>query len=446
MKQSQLFTKTSKQAPKDETSLNAQLLIRAGFVNKEFAGVYSILPLGLRVINKISNIIREEMNSTGAVEIQSSALQKKEIWEKTNRWNDELVDNWFKTKLKNDTELGLAFTHEEPISNLMTNFISSYKDLPVYVYDIRTVFRNEKRAKSGVMRGREFFWKALYSFSKNEEEHNKYYEKMKTVYEDIFKKVGLGDETFLTFASGGTFSKYSHEFQTISEAGEDTIYIDEEKNIAVNKEVYNEEVLKDLGLEKNNLIEKKAIEVGNIFSLGYKFSEPFGLKYKDEQSKDQLVYMGCYGIGISRLMGVIVELNNDENGIIWPETVAPFKVHLLSLGENEKAEEIYNELTKNNIETLYDDREVSAGEKFADSDLIGIPYRLVISKKSLEKGGVEIKKRSEKENRIIKIEDILTTPHLPSFANLSTFHKGRPELSKARHDFLPPPPCRFPEQ
>lgn len=407
MKQSQLFTKTQKNAPKDEVSLNAQLLIRAGFINKEMAGVYSILPLGLKVINKISNIVRDEMNKTGGFEMQSTALQKKEVWEKTNRWDDKIVDNWFKTSLKNGTELGLGFTHEEPMSNLMTNFISSYKDLPIYAYDIRTVFRNEARAKSGIMRGREFFWKALYSFSKNEAEHNEYYEKAKIAYKNIFDRVGLGNKTFLTFASGGTFSKYSHEFQTISEAGEDTIYIDEEKNIAVNKEVYTEEVLNDLGLEKNKLIEKKAIEVGNIFSLGYKFSEPFNLKYKDENSNEQLVYMGSYGMGISRLMGTVVELNNDERGIIWPEAVAPFQIHLLNLGENEKAQNIYDDLVKSGVEVLYDDREISAGAKFADSDLIGIPTRLVISKKSLENGGVEIKKRNEKESKIIKIENII---------------------------------------
>ncbi|MFZ2975637.1 MAG: aminoacyl--tRNA ligase-related protein [Candidatus Moraniibacteriota bacterium] len=419
MKQSQLFTKTQKNAPKDEVSLNAQLLIRAGFINKEMAGIYSILPLGLKVINKISAIVRDEMNKTGGVEIQSTALQKKEVWEKTNRWDDKIVDNWFKTTLKNGTELGLGFTHEEPMSNLMTNFISSYKDLPIYAYDIRTVFRNEARAKSGIMRGREFFWKALYSFSRNEEEHNTYYEKAKIAYKNIFNRVGLGNRTFLTFASGGTFSKYSHEFQTISEAGEDIIYIDEEKNIAINKEVFNDEVLKDLDLNKNKLIEKKAIEVGNIFSLGYKFSEPFNLKYKDENSNEQLVYMGSYGIGISRLMGTIVETNNDEKGIIWPEAVAPFKVHLISLSQNEQAQEIYDNLSKSGIEVLYDDRETSAGEKFADSDLIGIPYRIVISKKTLEYGGpasnasrsdagwVEIKKRAGKESRIVKIEDII---------------------------------------
>jgi prolyl-tRNA synthetase len=408
MKQSQLFTKTQKNAPKDEVSLNAQLLIRAGFIHKEMAGVYTILPLGLRILNKIANIVRDEMNDTGGVEIQSAALQKKETWEKSGRWNDEVVDNWFKTRLKTDTELGLAFTHEEPLANMMKSFIASYKDLPVYIYDIRSVFRNETRAKSGIMRGREFFWKALYSFSKDESEHNEYYEKSKVAYKNIFNKIGLGGETYLTFASGGSFSKYSHEFQTICEAGEDIVYIDEEKKIAVNREVYTEEVLNDIGLNKEKMVEKKAIEVGNIFSLGHKFSEPFGLKYKDESGQDQLVFMGSYGIGISRLMGVIVELNNDENGILWPESVAPFKVYLISLGKNEEAEKIYKNLEKNNIEVLFDDREdTSAGAKFADADLIGIPYRVVVSEKSLAGGGVEVKKRNEKESEIVEVEKLI---------------------------------------
>ena len=408
MKQSHLFTKTRKEAPKDEESLNAQLLIRAGFIYKEMAGVYAFLPLGLRVINKIAGIVREEMNKTGGVEVQSTALQKKEVWEKTGRWSDERVDNWFKTKLKNGSEVSLAFTHEEPMSNLMTGFISSHKDLPVYAYDIRTVFRNEARAKSGIMRGREFLWKALYSFSKDEAEHDEYYEKAKVAYKNVFDRVGLGERTFMTFASGGTFSKYSHEFQTLSEAGEDTIYVDREKGIAVNKEVYTDEVLHDLGLQREKLEEKKAIEVGNIFSLGYKFSEPFGLKYKNEKGEDALVYMGSYGIGISRLMGTIAECYNDERGLVWPESVAPFAVHLVSLGQNEEAEKLYSELTAKGIEVLFDDREASAGEKFADSDLIGIPYRIVISKKSLEAGGVEVKKRDEKESKVVSKEEALT--------------------------------------
>lgn len=406
MKQSKLFTKTKKEAPKDEVSVNAQLLIRAGFVHKEMAGVYTYLPLGLRVINKIANIVREEMNKTGGVELQSTALQKKEIWEKSGRWSDNVVDNWFKTKLKNGTELSLAFTHEEPMSNLMTGYISSHKDLPVYVYDIRTVFRNEARAKSGVMRGREFFWKALYSFSKDEQQHNQYYEKAKVAYKNVFDRVGLGDRTFMTFASGGSFSKYSHEYQTISEAGEDIIYVDEEKKIAVNKEVFNDEVLKDLGLEKDKLVEKKAVEVGNIFSLGYRFSEPLGLKYKNEKGEDNFVFMGCYGIGISRLMGTIVEENHDKKGIVWPESVAPFAVHLISLSQNDEAEKIYTMLNDAGIEVLYDDREASAGEKFADSDLIGIPNRIVVSKKSLENGGVEFKRRDSQESEIVKVEEL----------------------------------------
>ena len=418
MKQSKLFTKTQKFVPKDEVSKNAQLLIRAGFVYKEMAGVYSIIPLGLKVLNKISDIVRDEINKTGGVEMQSAALQKQEVWEKTDRSIDELVEIWFKTKLKNGSELGLGFTHEEPMSDLMTNFVSSHKDLPAYVYDIRTVFRNEARAKSGIMRGREFFWKALYSFSKNEEEHNEYYEKAKIAYKNVFERVGLGNETFMTFASGGTFSKYSHEFQTVSEAGEDTIYIDEKKKIAVNKEVYTEEVLKDLDLDKDKLVEKKAIEVGNIFSLGHKFSEPFGLKYKDEKGKEQTVFMGSYGLGISRLMGTIVELNNDDKGIIWPENVAPFKVHLISINQDKEAEKIYKDLQKGGIEVLYDDRDVRPGEKFADSDLIGIPWRVVVSERTLKVGGlpadatalqagVEVKKRDSEKSEILNFKDLI---------------------------------------
>ncbi len=270
MKQSRLFSKTRKEAPADEVSKNAQLLIRAGYIYKEMAGVYTLLPLGLRTVAKIAQIIRDEMNGLGAFEMQSSALQTKEVWEKT-RWSDEVVDNWFKTKLKNDTELGLAFTHEEPFTAMMRNYLSSYKDLPVYVYDIKTIFRNEARAKSGLMRGREFFWKALYSFSKNKEEHDIFYEKITQSYLRIFNKVGLGDTTYLTFASGGTFAKYSHEFQTICDAGEDTVYVHEGRRLAVNKEVYIDEVLQDLNINSADLYELKVIQVGNIFCLGSKF-------------------------------------------------------------------------------------------------------------------------------------------------------------------------------
>jgi prolyl-tRNA synthetase len=412
MRQSHLFTKTKKESPSDEVSLNAELLIKAGFINKEMAGVYSYLPLGLRVIKKIENIIREEMNAIGGQEMKTSIFQNKETWEKSGRWSDDVVDNWFKTKLKNGGEVGLSFTNEEAHANILKQYINSYKDLPVYPYDFKDIFRNETRSKSGILRGREFYWKALYSFSKDEEEHNVFYEKAKLAYKNIFQRAGIGHLTYLTFASGGTFSKFSHEFQTLTGAGEDTIYIDENKGIAINQEVYNDEVMESLELKKEELVEKRGIEVGNIFSLGTKFSEPFDLKYKNQNGEEKLVIMGSYGIGLGRLMGTIVEVLSDDKGIIWPETVSPFKVHLLVLGNDEKileeANNLYENLLLKDVEVLFDDRvDVSAGEKFADSDLIGIPYRIVISKRSLADGGYEIKKRIEDKGVIVKGEDLL---------------------------------------
>ena len=407
MKQSKLFTKTSKTFPKDEVSKNAQLLIRAGFINKEMAGVYSFLPLGLRVLNKISDIVRDEMNKVGGQEVYMTVLQSPEAWQKSGRWSDEVVDNWFKTQLKNGSEVGLGFTHEEALTALLKRFVSSYKDLPFYPYQIQEKFRNETRAKSGIMRGREFFMKDLYSFSRSKKEHDEFYEKIKQSYLNVFTRVGLRDRTYITFASGGTFSKYSHEFQTVTEAGEDIIYIDKEKNIAINQEVYIDEVIKDLGLDKEKMIKAKAVEVGNIFSLGYKFSEALNLTYKDEAGKEELVYMGSYGIGPSRLMGAVAEILSDEKGMVWPESIAPFRVHLISLNKDEETEKIYDEFVGAGIEVLFDDRDVRAGEKFADSDLIGIPYRVVVSEKSLSQGGLEIKKRNQAESEIIAKEKIL---------------------------------------
>ncbi len=410
MKQSHLFTKTSKESPKDEVSVNAQLLIRAGFINKEMAGVYSYLPLGLKTLNNISDIIRDEMNKAGGQEIFMTVLQDKDTWEKTNRWSDDVVDNWFKTKLKNGKELGLGFTHEEAIAKIMKNYVSSYKDLPFCAYQIQTKFRNEARAKAGLMRGREFFMKDLYSFSKNKEEHEQFYEKMKDVYMQVFERLGMGDKTYITVSSGGSFSKYSYEFQTISEAGEDVIYIDEERKIAVNKDDYNEEVIKDFDFESDfsKLRQEKSIEVGDIYSLGDKYSKAFNLVYRDEKGEEEFVYMGSYGMSPSRLMGAIVELNHDDRGIIWPEEVSPFKIHLISLGKNEESEEIYKELRKNKLEVLYDDREdVGAGVKFADSDLIGCPIRLVVSEKTLKEKSVEVKRRNEKEFKLVAIDKII---------------------------------------
>ena len=410
MKQSYLFTKTRKEAPKDEISRNAKLLIQAGFVNKELAGAYAYLPLGIRVINKINNIIREEMDTIGGQELIMTALQEKEIWKKTGRWDDNVVDNWFKTLLKNGNKLGLGFTHEEPLTRLMKNHINSYKDLPIYVYQIQTKFRNEDRAKSGLMRGREFLMKDLYSFSKNKEEHEKFYEKMKDVYMKVFDRLGMGNMTYITISSGGSFSKYSYEFQTLSDSGEDIIYIiDEEKKIAINKDDFNDGIIKDFGLKlnKDKLIEKKSIEVGDIYTLGSKYSKALNLTYKNKEGKDEFVFMGSYGMSPARLMGAIVELNNDDKGIIWPESVSPFDVHLISLGKDEEAGLVYKKLKENNITVLFDDRDLNAGEKFADADLIGINKRLIISNKSLLAGGYEISNRFDKKSEIITKKELI---------------------------------------
>jgi prolyl-tRNA synthetase len=412
MRQSQLFTKTRKEAPKDEVAKNAELLIRAGYIHKEMAGVYAFLPLGLRVMNNIEGIIREEMNAIGGQELSMTALQNKDVWEKTGRWSDVVVDNWFKTKLKNEAEVGLAFTHEEPLTAIMAEYISSYRDLPQYAYQFQTKFRNESRAKSGIMRGREFLMKDLYSFSADAASHEAFYEKVSQAYTAIFKRVGIGHITYKTFASGGTFSKFSHEFQTVTEAGEDILYVAENKGIAINKEVYNDDTKKYLGVDADDFVEMKAVEVGNIFTLGTKFSEPLGLKYLNEKGEAQPVFMGSYGIGVSRLMGTIVEVLSDEKGIVWPASVAPFAVHLVLLaGKDGNAAEaagaLYNKLGSVGIEVLFDDRDLRPGEKFADSDLIGIPVRVVVSDKTLAGGALEVKDRKTGDVSMMAEADLL---------------------------------------
>ena len=412
MRQSQLFTKTRKEAPADEVAKNAQLLIRAGYVFKEMAGVYSYLPLGHRVLTKSVQIIREEMNREGGQEIVMTALQDSELWEKTDRWDDNKVDNWFKTELKNGTVLGLGITHEEPLTRIMKDHISSYRDLPRYAYQFQNKFRNETRAKSGIMRGREFMMKDLYDFSKDEAEHNEFYARMREAYKRVFERVGIGHLTYATYASGGIFSEFSEEFQTVSDAGEDLIYIDEVSRIALNKEVYTDEVIAKLGLVKENLVEKKSIESGNIFHLGTKFSEPLGLTYKNEAGEDTPVHMGSYGLGPTRLMGTLVEVLGDDKGLVWPEAVAPFKVHLVGLnledGEiKDWADGIYLSLKEAGVEALYDDRiEARAGEKFSDSDLLGMPYRVVVSKKGKENGQFEVVTRATGEVRQLSEEEL----------------------------------------
>jgi prolyl-tRNA synthetase len=394
MRQSELFTKTRKTAPKDEVAKNAQLLIRAGFIHKEMAGVYSYLPLGLRVLENIKRVVREEMNKIGGQEIIMTALQRKELWETTDRWDDAKVDVWFKSELKSGGEVGFGWSHEEPITDMMKQFVASYRDLPAYVYQFQTKLRNELRAKSGIMRGKEFVMKDMYSYSSSEVTHKEFYDKATAAYLRVFDRLSLGDRTFLTFASGGAFTQFSHEFQTISDAGEDTVYLHRAKKVAINKEVLTDEVMEQLGVARDELEEVKAIEVGNIFSFGDVKSKQLGLMFKSETGKETPVILGSYGIGITRLMGTIVEVLSDAKGIVWPEEIAPFQVHLVSITSGnedvvKEADRMYELLKENNIDVLYDDRDARAGEKFADSDLIGIPVRLVVSEKTMSQGGIE---------------------------------------------------------
>jgi prolyl-tRNA synthetase len=410
MRLTELFTKTSKSAPSDEVSINAQLLIRAGYIHKQMAGVYVYLPLGKIVLDNIIGIIREEMNAIGGNEMTMTALQQKDVWEKSGRWSDDVMDVWFKTTLAGGGELGLAPTHEEPLTNLMKDFIQSYKDLPVYPYQFQIKFRNELRAKSGLMRGREFWMKDLYSFSRSQSEHDVFYEKITDAYLRVYDRLGLGESTYKTFASGGSFAKYSHEFQTLSPVGEDTIYVHKAKRIAINQEVYNDEVLADLGIDKSELEEVSAVEVGNIFTLGTKFSEPLELTFNDDDGSVKHVVMGSYGIGPSRLMGLIAEHFADEKGLVWPENIAPAKVYLVRIGNEAataKADELYDALTSKNISVMYDDRDVRPGEKFADSELLGIPHRVTVSDRNLESGQYEYTQRASGETILLTRDELL---------------------------------------
>jgi prolyl-tRNA synthetase len=420
MRQSHLYTKTRKEAPKDEVSKNAILLTRAGFIHKEMAGVYTMLPLGLKVLRKIEDIIRHHMDTIGN-ELVMPSLASQEVWEKTGRLNT--VDVLMKTEPANSASLEkssnsyiLNPTHEEVITPIASEYARSYKDLPSAFYQIQTKFRNEARAKSGLLRGREFRMKDLYSFHKDKEDLDRYYENAKKVYMNIYTELGLGNDTFITVSGGGDFTKdFSHEFQTVVEAGEDTIYLDRKNKIAYNEEVVTKENSERLGVDFSSLEQVKACEVGNIFPLGTKFTQAFDYLYTNEKGEKQEVYMGCYGIGPSRLMGVITEKLADEKGLVWPVSIAPFSLHLLSLSKDKEseshklAESIYTRLTQEGVEVLFDDRDASAGEKFADSDLIGIPMRVVVSDKSLEKGGLEIKERTSSESQIITVEELYAT-------------------------------------
>jgi prolyl-tRNA synthetase len=410
MRVSKLFTKTSKNVPAGEVVKNAQLLIRAGFINKVMSGVYIYAPLGLLVLEKIKQIIREEMNSVGGQELVMSSLQKKETWEATGRWDDEVVDMWFKSKLKDGTDVGFAWSHEEAIIEMLKQYLVSYKDLPINVYQFQTKFRNELRSKSGIMRGREFVMKDMYSCSIDEKQHDKFYSDTIDAYNRVFERLGIKDDTYMTFASGGAFTQFSHEFQTICDAGEDTIYLHRGKNIAINEDVLDDENLAKLGINRDELEKVKTAEVGNIFNFGTKKSEDTNFSFTNSAGEKQFVYFGSYGIGVTRLMGVIVEKFSDEKGLVWPENISPFKVYLLSIGGDgavSHADALYEELKDKGVEVLYDDRDVHPGKKFADSELLGIPYRVTVSDRMLENKQYEFTERKNGQKIVLTREQLL---------------------------------------
>lgn len=405
-------------------SVSHDLLLRAGFVDQLMAGVYTFLPLGFRVLKKIEAIIREEMESIGGQELLMPVLQPKENWVKTGRW--EALDILFKIKGNGEKEYALGPTHEEIVAPLAKKFVFSYKDLPFSIFQIQTKFRDELRAKSGILRTKEFLMKDLYSLHAQQKDLEKQYEIVARSYEKIFKACGIGTVTYRTFASGGTFAKYSEEFQTVTQAGEDIIYICAQCNSAINKEIKTENP-QCPNCKGGDFQEKKAVEVGNIFKMGTKYSLPFDFKFTDRDGEDKPVLMGCYGIGLGRLMGAVVEASHDERGIIWPESLAPFTVHLIPVDNKptvrNAAEKLYTDLSrslsdrgsstnsgqKNNIEILYDERQdKSAGEKFAEADLIGIPYRVVVSEKTLAQKSVEVKERSKDKAQLVKINKLTT--------------------------------------
>ncbi len=410
MRLSKNFTRTIKQAPADEVARNAQLLIRAGYVHKTMAGVYSYLPLGLKVVENIKQIVREEMNKIGSQELVMSTLQSKELWQETGRWSDDLVDVWFKSHLQDGTEVGFGWTHEEPIVDLLRNYLKSYKDLPISVYQFQNKLRNELRAKSGIMRGREFVMKDMYSVHASKEDLDKYYNAAIEAYKRCYDRFGIGDETYVTFASGGAFTKFSHEFQTICDAGEDYIYLHRGKNIAVNEEVLDEAV-KELGINRSELERVKTAEVGNIFNFGTQKSEEMRLVFTDAEGVEQYAYMGSYGIGITRVMGVIVEKFADDKGLVWPENIAPAKVYLVQIGSQSRAtaDELYQKLQSAGVETIYDDRDERPGVKFADAELLGIPYRVTVSDRLLDDGKWEVSTRQTGEQRLLTADELLAT-------------------------------------
>jgi len=408
-RQSRLLTKSRKDVSKDEASANAQLLERGGFVNKLAAGIYSYLPMGLRVLTKIETIVREEMTAIGSEEVLMPGLTPKAPWEATGRWTDPGTQVQFQLKDNGGRDFGLGFSHEEIVTPLVSQFVRSYRDVPKSVFQIQTKFRDEPRAKSGLLRGREFRMKDMYSFHTDATELDNYYEQVVAAYMRVFSRVGLN--AFRVKALGGVFSpEPSDEFTVEAPVGEDTIFRCDHCDFAENKEIATVKAGDTCPNGDGSIQEIKGIEVGNTFRLGAKYSSAINWTIADKEGKTTPVLMGCYGIGISRLVGAVVECSHDDHGIIWPQAIAPYDVHVVNLMRTKAdvADDTAVLLERAGYSVLYDDRpEASVGAKLADADLFGIPVRVVISERSLAQGSIEVKARKSDTPILVAPTDVV---------------------------------------
>ena len=407
MNASNFYISTLKEAPSEAELISHQLMIRAGLVKRLGSGLYSWMPMGLRVLKKIETIIREEMNKVGAIELLMPAIQPSELWKETGRW-DVFGPQMLKINDRHDRSFCFGPTHEEVITDIVRNEINSYKQLPINFYQIQTKFRDEIRPRFGVMRAREFLMKDSYSFHSDIDSLKDTYEKMYKTYTAIFDRIGLKFRA-VQADNGAIGGDGSHEFHVLADSGEDEIIYDEKSDFAANIEVAKNHP------DKDNLKTCRGIEVGHIFQLGTKYSEAMKAEFLDEQGQSRPMMMGCYGIGVSRIVAAAIEQQNDDKGIIFPSSISPFEIILTPIGYhksdqvNKSTNDIYSQLTKNGFDVLLDDRGLRPGVMFSDSELLGIPHRRTISEKTLAEDKVEYKHRSSNESEYAPLNAIIST-------------------------------------
>jgi prolyl-tRNA synthetase len=413
---SKIFIPTLKEAPQEAEVTSHNLMLRAGMIRKVASGIYTWLPLGLKVLKNIENIVRDEMNASGAQEVLMPMVQPKELWLETKRW-EKMGPELLRFKDRHERDFCLGPTHEEVITDLVRLNIKSYKELPINLYQIQTKFRDEIRPRYGVMRGREFLMKDSYSFGIDEKFLQDSYELMRKTYKNILEKIGL-DYKIVKADSGAIGGDVSEEFHVLAENGEDTIAVSDSSEYAINTEVLlkNNKSIDSLegqpSPDGNGLIQiKKGIEVGHIFQLGKVYSENMKATVLSNQGNAETLFMGCYGIGVSRLVAAAIEQNNDDKGIVWPDAIAPFHINIISIGYEknklikETSHKIYQDLSKMGYEILLDDRDLGYGSKIKDSELLGIPLNIVIGNKFVKEDLVEIQTR-QGDSSLTKLDDL----------------------------------------